>query len=61
MAAKKTRADSEGAMTGQRVSASHTEMVEFVRLEYDLGATVVKINAIEHLDNFLGQRLVEGR
>jgi predicted phosphodiesterase len=35
--------------------------VQFVRLEYDFEATAKKIRAIELLDNFNADRLVEGR
>ncbi len=35
--------------------------VEFVRVEYDVKATVAKVAALPELDNFLGQRLVDGR
>jgi diadenosine tetraphosphatase ApaH/serine/threonine PP2A family protein phosphatase len=35
--------------------------VEFRRVEYDLDATAKKIYAIAELDNFLGDRLREGR
>ncbi len=36
-------------------------IVEFVRVEYDVKATVAKVNAVSSLDNFLGQRLIDGR
>ena len=35
--------------------------IEFRRLEYDFETTRAKIHAEEGLDNFLGDRLVEGR
>lgn len=35
--------------------------IEFVRVEYDIQATVKKVEAIEELDNFLGTRLLDGR
>lgn len=35
--------------------------VEFVRVEYDIKATADKIHAIPELNNFLGDRLLEGR
>ena len=35
--------------------------IEFVRVEYDVEETVKKIHAIDELDNFLGDRLTEGR
>ena len=35
--------------------------VEFVRLEYDAETTCKKVEAIDELDDFLGQRLLEGR
>lgn len=35
--------------------------VEFVRVEYDIKATADKIHAIPELNNFLGDRLFEGR
>ncbi|MEM1013446.1 MAG: metallophosphoesterase family protein [Planctomycetota bacterium] len=35
--------------------------VEFVRVEYDIQATKRKVEATGELDNFLGQRLLEGR
>lgn len=41
--------------------ACSIEQVEFVRLEYDIQATVEKILAKPELDDMLGQRLYEGR
>jgi diadenosine tetraphosphatase ApaH/serine/threonine PP2A family protein phosphatase len=35
--------------------------IEFRRVEYDIDTTVNKIFAIPDLDNFLGERLREGR
>ena len=35
--------------------------IEFVRLAYDVEATVAKVEAIPELDNFLGTRLLDGR
>jgi len=35
--------------------------IEFRRVEYDIDTTVNKIFAIQELDNFLGERLREGR
>lgn len=37
------------------------EMVEFYRLEYDIAAVVAKIEAIPQLNEFFGQRLLDGR
>ena len=39
----------------------HPDRVEFVRLEYDVGATAGKIKAIAELSDWLGDRLFEGR
>ncbi|MDD4890414.1 MAG: metallophosphoesterase family protein [Phycisphaerae bacterium] len=36
-------------------------VVEYVRLEYDIQATVAKVAEVPALDNFLGQRLIDGR
>jgi hypothetical protein len=36
-------------------------LVEFVRLMYDVDTTVKKVEAIDELDNFLGTRLLDGR
>ncbi len=38
----------------------HSDHVEFIRLAYDIPTTVEKVRSIEALDNFLGQRLLEG-
>jgi hypothetical protein len=35
--------------------------VHFVRLEYDFETTIKKIEAIEQLDKFHGERLRDGR
>jgi len=35
--------------------------VEFVRLDYDIESAVAKIKAVPELDDFLGDRLVDGR
>jgi hypothetical protein len=35
--------------------------IEFRRVEYDPSSTRAKIHAIDALDNFLGDRLLEGR
>lgn len=37
------------------------DRVEFIRLDYDIAATVDKINQIAELNDFFGQRLLEGR
>lgn len=39
----------------------HDDHVEFVRLAYDVQATIKKVQAIRELDDFLGARLLEGR
>lgn len=44
-----------------RNGACSVEQVEFVRLEYDIDATVKKILAEPMLDDMLGHRLFEGR
>ncbi|HTV48690.1 MAG TPA: metallophosphoesterase family protein [Phycisphaerae bacterium] len=38
----------------------HSDHVEFVRIAYDVNTTVEKVRSIDALDNFLGQRLLEG-
>lgn len=38
----------------------HPGHVEFIRLAYDINTTVDKVRSIDALDNFLGQRLLEG-
>lgn len=35
--------------------------LHFIRLEYDVATTVRKVHAIDDLDNFLGDRLLDGR
>ncbi len=35
--------------------------VEFIRLEYNIQAVIDKVEAVEELNDFLGQRLLEGR
>jgi diadenosine tetraphosphatase ApaH/serine/threonine PP2A family protein phosphatase len=35
--------------------------IEFIRVPYDVDATVKKVEAIPELDNFLGTRLLDGR
>lgn len=39
----------------------HEKMVEFVRLPYDVDVTIGKVQQIPALDNFLGERLRDGR
>lgn len=39
----------------------HEQYIEFVRLEYDIQTTVEKVKAIADLNDFFGQRLIEGR
>ncbi len=38
----------------------HPGHVEFIRMAYDINTTVDKVRSIDALDNFLGQRLLEG-
>ena len=38
-----------------------SDRIEFHRVSYDLDKTIEKIYAIPELDNFLGDRLREGR
>ncbi len=38
----------------------HSDRVEFLRVAYDINTTVDKVRSIDALDNFLGQRLLEG-
>ena len=45
----------------EAASGKTVKQVEFVRLEYDIEATVQKILAEPELDDFLGQRLYDGR
>ncbi len=37
------------------------QTVEFVRVEYDVEKTAEKIRSIAELDDFLGERLLEGK
>ncbi len=39
----------------------HDDRIEFVRLEYDVQAVVERIRQIDELNDFFGQRLLEGR
>lgn len=39
----------------------YEDRVEFYRLEYDIPAVVKKVEAIDELNDFFGQRLLEGR
>lgn len=39
----------------------HQDHLEFVRLPYDIQAVVKKVKAIPQLNDFFGQRLLEGR
>jgi diadenosine tetraphosphatase ApaH/serine/threonine PP2A family protein phosphatase len=39
----------------------HERAVEFVRVPYDIATTAGKVKAVAELDDFLGQRLFEGR
>ncbi len=39
----------------------HEDQMEFVRLEYDINAVVEKISAIPEINDFFGQRLLDGR
>ena len=39
----------------------HEDRIEFVRLEYDIAATIRKVEAVSELNDFFGQRLREGR
>jgi diadenosine tetraphosphatase ApaH/serine/threonine PP2A family protein phosphatase len=39
----------------------HDRKIEFVRLPYDVDATIRKVHAVGALDNFLGERLRDGR
>ena len=39
----------------------HDDRVEFVRLDYDIDAVIRKVERIPELNDFLGQRLLEGR
>jgi diadenosine tetraphosphatase ApaH/serine/threonine PP2A family protein phosphatase len=37
------------------------QSVQFIRLEYDIERTVEKIKAIDDLNDWLGERLLQGR
>jgi len=39
----------------------HDDGIEFVRIEYDIGAVVEKVEQISELNDFFGHRLLEGR
>jgi len=39
----------------------HDDRVEFIRLDYDIQAVIEKVNQVPDLNEFLGQRLLEGR
>ena len=39
----------------------HDDRVEFVRLDYNIQAVIEKVNQVPDLNEFLGQRLLEGR
>lgn len=39
----------------------HGTRIEFIRVAYDIPATVAKILAVPELNDFFGQRLIEGR
>lgn len=39
----------------------HEDHVEFVRIEYDIQAVIDKVSQIDDLNDFFGQRLLEGR
>ncbi len=39
----------------------HPDRVEFIRVEYDIAKTADRIHAIENLNDWLGDRLYEGR
>jgi diadenosine tetraphosphatase ApaH/serine/threonine PP2A family protein phosphatase len=39
----------------------HEDHVEFIRLEYDIATTIRKIEAVADVNDFFGQRLLEGR
>ncbi|MCH7703268.1 MAG: hypothetical protein IID37_16435 [Planctomycetes bacterium] len=60
--AEKSPAGSSSS-TGDPSAGGHefAMTVEFVRLEYDIEKAVKKILAVPDLDDFLGNRLYEGR
>jgi diadenosine tetraphosphatase ApaH/serine/threonine PP2A family protein phosphatase len=68
-AAAATDGETANANDGQTADATDGEAatvrvefrVEFQRVEYDLETTIEKIYAIPDLDNFLGDRLRDGR
>lgn len=39
----------------------HEDRIDFVRLEYDVQAVVERIRGIDEINDFFGQRLIEGR
>jgi len=39
----------------------HDDMIYYRRVEYDIESTIQKIHDIPELDNFLGDRLRDGR
>lgn len=55
------REDGARRRRSARNGACSIEQIEFVRLEYDIDATVQKILAEPMLDDMLGHRLYEGR
>ena len=60
--AEKAPASSTSSTAGQSAGGKEFELpVEFVRLEYDIEKSVKKILAVPDLDDFLGNRLYEGR
>jgi len=40
---------------------AHDDRVEFIRLDYNIQAVIEKVNQVPDLNEFLGQRLLEGR
>jgi diadenosine tetraphosphatase ApaH/serine/threonine PP2A family protein phosphatase len=42
-------------------SILHEDRIEFVRIAYDIQAVVRKVEAIPDLNDFFGQRLIDGR
>ncbi len=59
---EKAPAGSTSSTAGQSAGGNEFELpVEFVRLEYDIEKSVRKILAVPDLDDFLGNRLYEGR
>ncbi len=45
----------------EKAPDKRTPYVEFVRVEYDVESAAAKIKAVPELDNFLGERLFDGR